>query len=235
MGFSMSVPQKKTKAQKLQEAQTQEALQQARGREQGTYEHAKSLDLLDRQNAMEMYNKILGLSQGTGDTTSQYGRQIGLGDIEGRLANLLDNPESIRDSGAYKFRLDQGADVLQRQMGAKGMLNSGNRLADLTKYGQDMATQEYGDQFGRLSSLLGNYQQSRDSNIASLMSGISGGAIGRGGTNPIWQAYGVDSQGRHDNVTAATQGQSAVDVANAQKKKIHLADLKTGGQFMAFG
>jgi hypothetical protein len=45
-------------------------------------------------------------------------------------------------------------------MGAKGMLNSGNRLMELTKYGQDMGSQEYDAQAGRLSNLLGNYSQS---------------------------------------------------------------------------
>jgi len=81
----------------------------------------------------------------------------GLTDVESRLRALLDNPDSIQQSGAYKFRVKQGEDALQRQMGAKGMLNSGNRLMELTKYGQDMASQEYDAQYGRLGNLLGNY------------------------------------------------------------------------------
>ena len=83
----------------------------------------------------------------------------GLTDAESRLRALLDNPDSINQSGAYKFRVKQGEEALQRQMGAKGMLNSGNRLQELTKYGQDMASQEYDNQYGRLGSLLGNYTQ----------------------------------------------------------------------------
>lgn len=93
----------------------------------------------------------------------------GLTDAESRLRALLDNPDSIQQSGAYKFRVKQGEDALQRQMGAKGMLNSGNRLMELTKYGQDMASQEYDAQYGRLGNLLGNYTggytADRNSNI----------------------------------------------------------------------
>lgn len=81
----------------------------------------------------------------------------GLTDAESRLRALLDNPDSINQSAAYKFRVGQGQEALQRSLGAKGMLNSGNRLAELTKYGQDIGSQEYDAQYGRLGSLLGNY------------------------------------------------------------------------------
>lgn len=83
----------------------------------------------------------------------------GLSDAETRLRSLLDNPDSVQQSAAYKFRVGQGQEALQRSLGAKGMLNSGNRLMELTKYGQDMGSQEYDAQYGRLGSLLGNYSQ----------------------------------------------------------------------------
>lgn len=86
--------------------------------------------------------------------------EAGLSDAELRLKNLLDNPDSIQQTAAYKFRVNQGQEALQRQLAAKGMLNSGNRLMELTKYGQDMASQEYDAQYGRLGNLLGNYSQS---------------------------------------------------------------------------
>lgn len=95
---------------------------------------------------------------GSAPTVSTDNRfTAGLSDAESRLRALLDNPDSIQQSGAYKFRVKQGEDALQRQMGARGMLNSGNRLMELTKYGQDMASQEYDAQYGRLGNLLGNY------------------------------------------------------------------------------
>jgi hypothetical protein len=83
----------------------------------------------------------------------------GLSDAEMRLRELLTNPDSIKQSTAYKFRVGQGQEALQRSLGARGMLNSGNRLMELTKYGQDMGSQEYDNQYGRLSGLLSNYSQ----------------------------------------------------------------------------
>ncbi len=94
---------------------------------------------------------------GTPSTDNRFGS--GLSDVETRLRALLDNPDSIQQTGAYKFRVGQGQEALQRSLGAKGMLNSGNRLMELTKYGQDMGSQEYDAQAGRLSNLLGTYVQ----------------------------------------------------------------------------
>ena len=86
--------------------------------------------------------------------------EAGLTDAESRLRNLLDNPDSINQSAAYKFRVGQGQEALQRSMGAKGMLNSGNRLQELTRYGQDMGSQEYDNQFNRINGLNNTYAQS---------------------------------------------------------------------------
>lgn len=89
------------------------------------------------------------------DTSNRF--EAGLSSNESRLNALLEDPEAIKQTAAYKFRLKQGEDAIQRQMGAKGLLNSGNRLMELTKYGQDMGSQEYDAQAGRLSNLVGMY------------------------------------------------------------------------------
>lgn len=104
---------------------------------------------------------LTGGGQGGGVPTMPQDNRFsaGLSDAEARLRALLDNPDSITNSAAYKFRVNQGQEALQRSLGAKGLLNSGNRLMELTKYGQDMGSQEYENQYGRLASLLGNYSQ----------------------------------------------------------------------------
>jgi len=94
----------------------------------------------------------------TVNTSNRF--EAGLSDAELRLKNLLDNPDSINQSAAYKFRVGQGQEALQRSLGAKGLLNSGNRLMELTKYGQDMGSQEYDNQFGRIKDLVGGYSGS---------------------------------------------------------------------------
>ena len=90
--------------------------------------------------------------------------EASLANSDQRLRSLLDNPDSIQQSAAYKFRVGQGQEALQRSMGARGMLNSGNRLMDLTKYGQDMGSQEYDNQYKRLSDLYGMDSNSYNGN-----------------------------------------------------------------------
>ena len=82
-----------------------------------------------------------------------------LTDSGNRVNALLDNPDSISQSAAYKFRLGQGMEALQRSLGAKGLLNSGNRLTAMNDYAQGEASQEYGNQFNRLASLYGQNAQ----------------------------------------------------------------------------
>ena len=43
----------------------------------------------------------------------------------------MENPDSIQNSGAYRFAFDQGQQAIERSAAAKGMLNSGNILAEL--------------------------------------------------------------------------------------------------------
>jgi hypothetical protein len=86
--------------------------------------------------------------------------EAGLTDAESRLRNLLDNPDSIQQSAAYKFRMGQGQEALQRSLGAKGLLNSGNRLMAMNDYAQGQASQEYGNQFDRVNGMNNMYTQS---------------------------------------------------------------------------
>lgn len=78
---------------------------------------------------------------------------------EQRLVQLMNNPDSISDTNAYKFRFNQGQQALERSAASRGMLNSGNTLAALADYGQGAASQEYGNEFNRLSSAVGQRNQ----------------------------------------------------------------------------
>lgn len=78
---------------------------------------------------------------------------------EQRLVQLMNNPDSIADTNAYKFRFNQGQQALERSAASKGMLNSGNTLAALADYGQGAASQEYGNEFNRLSGAVGQRNQ----------------------------------------------------------------------------
>jgi len=72
---------------------------------------------------------------------------------ENRLKSLMENPNSIQNSGAYRFAFDQGQQAIERSAAAKGMLNSGNILAELARYGQGMASQQYDKEADRLGQL----------------------------------------------------------------------------------
>jgi len=65
------------------------------------------------------------------------------------LRSLMSNPGEFSSSPVYKFAYDQGLNALQR----KGSVRSGNKLAELMKYGQGMASQMYFPQANLLSNL----------------------------------------------------------------------------------
>lgn len=127
--------------------------------------------------------------------------ETGLASSESRLQSLLNDPTSIQQSAAYKFRLGQGQEALQRQQAAKGMLGSGNRLMELTKYGQDMASQEYDNQYKRLADLTGMYagnwntaQTANMQNAADIFKTETSGHGQMGSTlaNLLGNLYGAD-------------------------------------------
>ena len=184
--------------------------------EGATQRHAMSMDVGDRERSERLFNQMFGFMGGGvgpgGQVSSQYSGGIGEEylDAESRLAKLLDDPNAVQQTGAYKFRYDQGQEALERSLGARGMLGSGNRLTELQKYGQDMASQEYDNQFGRLADLLGKKGQERTAMFSSLANVIGQGALGRGGTDSIWGAYGSN---RNSQIAA----QSALDRQRNQR------------------
>lgn len=92
----------------------------------------------------------------------------------GIALSQMGNPEFQRDftkedfqqDPGYQFRMQEGQKALERSAAAKGGLQSGGTLKALSRYGQDFASNEYGNaynrfnanldrRFGRLSSLAG--------------------------------------------------------------------------------
>ena len=74
-------------------------------------------------------------------------------EYESSLKSLMENPDSIKDTGAYKFSFDQGKEAVERSAAAKGMLGSGNVLAELTQFGNGLASQQYNNEANRLAGL----------------------------------------------------------------------------------
>ena len=70
------------------------------------------------------------------------------------LRNLMHGQFTPSDP-SYQFRMSQGTEAVNRSMAANGGLGSGSQLAELTQYGQGLASSEYDKQFQRLSTLSG--------------------------------------------------------------------------------
>lgn len=139
-------------------------------------------------------------------------------EYETRLRQLLENPDSIQDTGAYKFRFNQGQQAIERSAAAKGMTGSGNVLAELMSYGQGMASQAYDTEADRLSTLSGqqknyllglrraatNDYTAKANALQSLTSGA--GTAGRlaldaaqAKSGDYWQAQNLAAQAARDN------------------------------------
>ena len=63
---------------------------------------------------------------------------------------------TVTDDPGYQFRLQEGLDALERSAAARGSFLTGASAEALTRYGQDYASQEYGNTYRRA---LGEYQQ----------------------------------------------------------------------------
>lgn len=72
---------------------------------------------------------------------------------QNQLSNLMANPGSFASSPTYQFAFNQGLEALNRRSAASGKTGSGNYLADLMKYGQGMASQQFFPQANLLAGL----------------------------------------------------------------------------------
>lgn len=61
-------------------------------------------------------------------------------------------------SPGYKFRLDEGIKAIERRASSRGRLSSGATGRELVRYGQGLASAEFGSYANRLSSLAGSGQ-----------------------------------------------------------------------------
>jgi hypothetical protein len=75
---------------------------------------------------------------------------------------------------SYQFRLGEGMKALDRQAAARGGLISGGALKAAQRYGQDFASNEFGNAYNRLAGLAG---------VGQTATGAMGSAAGQFGTN----------------------------------------------------
>lgn len=97
----------------------------------------------------------------------------------------------INDPG-FQFRLQQGREALEGSAAARGTLRTGGTLQGILDYGQDLASQEYGNAFNRaLQGWQANYQPWQQ----QFQAGENRWQTEYGGDLSRWQTrYGGDLQ-----------------------------------------
>ena len=96
-------------------------------------------------------------------------------------------------SPGYGFAFDQGTSAVNALAGARGGLNSGRTMQDLTTFGQGIANQEFGNYLNRLAGLTdqGLSAATMQANAANATAGRVSNAYGAMGNASAAGAIGV--------------------------------------------
>lgn len=111
------------------------------------------------------------------------------------------------DDPSYQWRFDQGQQAVERSLGARGLLNSGNAGIELQEYGQGAASQEYGAQFQRMLQALGGVESQYTSQFSRLaeMAGINLNPQGIGALNNQTMANQITAKNNANNYDIENQ------------------------------
>ena len=167
------------------------------------------------QNRLMEY---LGLGGNAGAAGyGRYGRDFGMSDFQA-------------DPG-YAFRLGEGQKALERSAAARGGLISGGALKAATRYGGDMASQEFNNAYNRYQTNRTNQLQPLGNLMASGMSaasnqGAAAGNYGSAGANLITGAGNAMAGG----ITGAGNAQAAGQLGMANTFAGALGTAATGYQ-----
>jgi hypothetical protein len=108
----------------------------------------------------------------------------------------------------YSFRMSEGLKALDRSASARGGLLSGSALKGITRYGQDLASQEYQNAYNRYGTDQGT-QFNRLASMAGLGQ-TANAAIGTAGSNM------ANNVGNLEMNNAANAGNAGMAAANAR-------------------
>ena len=101
---------------------------------------------------------------------------------------------------SYQFRLGEGMKALERNAAARGGLISGSALKAAQRYGQDYASQEFGNAYNRLAAMAGIGQTS------STNMGNAAGAFGANAGQNYMGAANARASGYVGGANAITGG-----------------------------
>ena len=153
------------------------------------------VDAADRAAALQerIYNSMAARNQGAETlgnlARNRYGELVGLGPNTnamgyGSAVQPFDMSKFEADPG-YSFRMSEGLKALDRQAAARGGLMSGAALKAAGRFGQESASQEFGNAYNR-------YRQNRADQLAPLSDLMIGGTNATNATNTAMGNYGTN-------------------------------------------
>ena len=148
-----------------------------------------------RQAGMTAQDEIMKLLGIGGDASAEG---------YGSLAKPFGTEQFEQDPG-YAFRQAEGMRALERSASARGNLLSGGTLRGIQRFGQDLASQEYGNAFNR-------YQIERNARLNPLQSLMG---AGQSATNVMTGNVGQSSQNEQANLMNAGQARASGYVGSA--------------------
>jgi hypothetical protein len=120
------------------------------------------------------------------------------GDEFGSMAKPFGMDQFEQDPG-YAFRQAEGMKALERSAAARGNLLSGSTMKGIQRFGQDLASQEYGNAFNR-------YQIERTARLNPLQSLMGSG---QSAANTMTSAAGNFGQSSANNIMNAGQARAS--------------------------
>ena len=100
------------------------------------------------------------------------------------------DPQALLNDPAYLFRMEQGQNALNASAAAQGTLHTGGTLRDLIDYGQNFASQEYGNAYNRA---LQAYDRQFQGALSEYESQYGPWALQAGQDFGAWQSW-LDAQ-----------------------------------------
>lgn len=168
-------------------------------------------------------NKILGYGESVWEPVMapDIVDEAGLNaEIDRRIASAPQAAPNDRDYGSlmrdfsmadfeadpgYEFRKSEGMKGLENSAAARGGLLSGAALKAIQRYGQDLASQEYGNAYQRYNA----NQTNRYNRLAGVVN------TGQGATNQVQNAASQFGQQQGSNIIGAGNAQAAGMVGSA--------------------
>lgn len=123
--------------------------------------------------------------------------------------------QDIYDDPSYQFRLQQGQDSIQSGAAAQGGLLSGATQKALLNFGQDAASQEYGNAYNRF-----NADQTNQYNRLSNLVGLGQNAAAQQGNAGMQTAQAVAN-----NTMAGANAQAAGTIAAGNRTANNFSSL----------